>query len=135
MTFAVAAAAAPQINVATEGGSGTAVPDLSIEVDDLECGAQARHRQRLHDRVQARQPSRGACDASMCATHLGGSLTFLRTRHDWPLLVGAPHQGPAGARYPQIGRMQIGSQGGWNRSSSSSILGSGPRTTPSHPRR
>jgi catechol 2,3-dioxygenase-like lactoylglutathione lyase family enzyme len=25
----------PQISVATEGGSGTRVPDLSIEVDDL----------------------------------------------------------------------------------------------------
>lgn len=28
--------AAPQISFATEGGSGTSVPDLSIEVDDLE---------------------------------------------------------------------------------------------------
>jgi len=36
VTFAAAAAAAPQINVATEGGSGTAVPDFSIEVDDLD---------------------------------------------------------------------------------------------------
>ncbi|HVI56063.1 MAG TPA: VOC family protein [Luteibacter sp.] len=26
----------PQINIASEGGSGTAVPDLSIEVDNLE---------------------------------------------------------------------------------------------------
>ena len=26
----------PQVSVATEGGSGTAVPDLSIEVDDLD---------------------------------------------------------------------------------------------------
>jgi len=29
-------AAAPQVSVACEGGSGTPVPDLSIEVDDLE---------------------------------------------------------------------------------------------------
>lgn len=29
-------AAAPQISFATEGGSGTPVPDLSIEVDDIE---------------------------------------------------------------------------------------------------
>lgn len=34
-TFASAANAAPQISFATEGGSGTPVPDLSIEVDNL----------------------------------------------------------------------------------------------------
>jgi predicted enzyme related to lactoylglutathione lyase len=28
-------AAAPQISEATEGGSGTAVPDISVEMDDL----------------------------------------------------------------------------------------------------
>jgi catechol 2,3-dioxygenase-like lactoylglutathione lyase family enzyme len=27
---------APQVSVASEGGSGTAVPNLSVEVDDLE---------------------------------------------------------------------------------------------------
>lgn len=36
VTFAGEGAARPQISVATEGGSGTAVPDLSIEVDDLD---------------------------------------------------------------------------------------------------
>jgi catechol 2,3-dioxygenase-like lactoylglutathione lyase family enzyme len=36
MTFAADAAMAPQISIATEGGSGTPVPDLSIEVDDLD---------------------------------------------------------------------------------------------------
>jgi len=35
MTFAAEGAVAPQISVATEGGSGTKVPDLSIEVDNL----------------------------------------------------------------------------------------------------
>ena len=35
MTFAANDSAAPQISVATEGGSGTPVPDISIEVDDL----------------------------------------------------------------------------------------------------
>jgi catechol 2,3-dioxygenase-like lactoylglutathione lyase family enzyme len=35
-TFAAEGSAAPQISVATEGGSGTPVPDLSIEVDNLE---------------------------------------------------------------------------------------------------
>ena len=34
-TFAAEGCAAPQISMATEGGSGTPVPDLSIEVDDL----------------------------------------------------------------------------------------------------
>jgi catechol 2,3-dioxygenase-like lactoylglutathione lyase family enzyme len=34
----------PQISVAIEGGSGTAVPDLSIEVDDLSD---------VHQRMQA----------------------------------------------------------------------------------
>ncbi len=36
LTFAGEGAAAPQISFASEGGSGTAVPDLSIEVDDIE---------------------------------------------------------------------------------------------------
>jgi catechol 2,3-dioxygenase-like lactoylglutathione lyase family enzyme len=35
VTFAADGSASPQISVATEGGSGTPVPDLSIEVDDL----------------------------------------------------------------------------------------------------
>ncbi|WP_456307247.1 VOC family protein [Paeniroseomonas aquatica] len=35
MTFAGDGGMAPQLSVATEGGSGTPVPDLSIEVDDL----------------------------------------------------------------------------------------------------
>jgi len=36
LTFASEESVAPQVSVATEGGSGTPVPDLSIEVDDLE---------------------------------------------------------------------------------------------------
>lgn len=35
-TFADDTRSRPQISFATEGGSGTPVPDLSIEVDDLE---------------------------------------------------------------------------------------------------
>ena len=35
MTFAAEGAVAPQISVAAEGGSGTTVPDFSIEVDNL----------------------------------------------------------------------------------------------------
>ncbi|MEM8856433.1 MAG: VOC family protein [Pseudomonadota bacterium] len=36
VTFKGEGAAAPQISVASEGGSGTPVPDLSIEVDDVD---------------------------------------------------------------------------------------------------
>lgn len=36
VTFATDAQTTPQVSFATEGGSGTAVPDLSIEVDDLD---------------------------------------------------------------------------------------------------
>jgi catechol 2,3-dioxygenase-like lactoylglutathione lyase family enzyme len=36
VTFAAAGAAVPQISIAAEGGSGTPVPDFSIEVDNLE---------------------------------------------------------------------------------------------------
>lgn len=36
ITVQASATMTPQISVASEGGSGTAVPDLSIEVDDLD---------------------------------------------------------------------------------------------------
>lgn len=36
ITFAAEATAAPQISIACEGGSGAPVPDLSIEVDNLD---------------------------------------------------------------------------------------------------
>jgi catechol 2,3-dioxygenase-like lactoylglutathione lyase family enzyme len=36
LTFASEASAAPQLSIASEGGSGTPVPDLSIEVDDVD---------------------------------------------------------------------------------------------------
>jgi catechol 2,3-dioxygenase-like lactoylglutathione lyase family enzyme len=35
MTFAAEGSMAPQISIATEGGSGTPEPDISIEVDDF----------------------------------------------------------------------------------------------------
>ena len=34
--FRVAVSYVPQVSIATEGGSGTPVPDLSVEVDDLD---------------------------------------------------------------------------------------------------
>ena len=36
VTLASAASQAPQLSIASEGGSGTPVPDLSIEVDDVD---------------------------------------------------------------------------------------------------
>jgi catechol 2,3-dioxygenase-like lactoylglutathione lyase family enzyme len=36
LTFAGQGSTRPQLSVASEGGSGTNVPDLSIEVDDIE---------------------------------------------------------------------------------------------------
>jgi catechol 2,3-dioxygenase-like lactoylglutathione lyase family enzyme len=36
VTFVAEAGTVAQISIATEGGSGTAVPDLSVEVDDLD---------------------------------------------------------------------------------------------------
>ena len=36
VTLASAASQTPQLSIASEGGSGTAVPDLSIEVDDVD---------------------------------------------------------------------------------------------------
>ncbi len=36
VTFADRGSAAPQISIASEGGSGTQVPDISVEVDDLD---------------------------------------------------------------------------------------------------
>jgi catechol 2,3-dioxygenase-like lactoylglutathione lyase family enzyme len=36
VTFGADARAAPQISVASEGGAGTPVPDISIEVDNLD---------------------------------------------------------------------------------------------------
>lgn len=36
VTFASPAQMTPQLSVATEGGSGTQVPDISVEVDDLD---------------------------------------------------------------------------------------------------
>ena len=36
VTFATNASTTPQLSIATEGGSGTVVPDLSIEVDNVD---------------------------------------------------------------------------------------------------
>lgn len=43
VTLSSPEAMAPQLSIAAEGGSGTSVPDISIEVDDVE---EAEHRMR-----------------------------------------------------------------------------------------
>ena len=52
VTFATKSRAAPQISVLTEGGSGTEVPDISIEVDDVD-DVLRRARGRRCDRIRA----------------------------------------------------------------------------------
>ena len=42
----------PQISIASEGGSGTAVPDISVEVDDLEEALRCVSCCRFHRRVR-----------------------------------------------------------------------------------
>lgn len=36
VTFVAEGSASPQVSIATEGGSGTVVPDISVEVDNLD---------------------------------------------------------------------------------------------------
>jgi len=55
-----------QLSIASEGGSGTSVPDLSIEVDDLD--------EALSN--MALKQSLGACDGFMFAIRLANSLIF-----------------------------------------------------------
>jgi hypothetical protein len=56
LTFAAGEAAAPQISIATEGGSGTPVPDLSIEVDNLD---EACSRCGIVDRIRSHKRAVG----------------------------------------------------------------------------
>ena len=43
-----------QISIASESGSGTPVPDLSIEVDDIDACTQSHDGSRLSDRIWTR---------------------------------------------------------------------------------
>src|SRR5215471_7400317 len=68
ITFASPEEMTPQVSVAIEGGSGTAVPDLSIEVDDLdERWTACRLPISLSNTVPLLK--NGVCDAFMFATH------------------------------------------------------------------
>ena len=57
-----------QISVLSEGGSGTAVPDISIEVDDIEEALTRVQRASIPINT-ARRPSLGECVGSMSVTH------------------------------------------------------------------
>ena len=57
-----------QISVMSEGGSGTAVPDISIEVDDIE-EALREPKKRVSLSNTARKLSLGECAGSMSVTH------------------------------------------------------------------
>src|SRR5262245_63310441 len=59
VTFASPAQMAPQVSVATEGGSGMPVPDISIEVDDLDEVERSRARGRASDRVRPNKRALG----------------------------------------------------------------------------
>ncbi len=59
--------AAPQLSVASEGGSGAPLPDVSIEVDDLNQVWGRRGRPDTQSST-ARSASPGASGASICAT-------------------------------------------------------------------
>lgn len=67
-TFAGACQMTVQIGFASEGGSGTPVPDLSVEVDDLD---EALRRVQQHGIALEYGPvlEPWACAGSLCATH------------------------------------------------------------------
>jgi catechol 2,3-dioxygenase-like lactoylglutathione lyase family enzyme len=83
-TFAGEGSAAPQISVACEGGSGTPVPDLSIEVTDLD----AVHRRAL---AQGLPVEYGPCDEPW-----GVRRFFLRDPHGRLVNIMAHHVVAAG---------------------------------------
>ncbi len=70
MTFAADAQTTPQVSIATEGGVGSPVPDISIEVDDFDSLSNAWW---LPDAGSStvRLPRPGVFNASMCGTRSG----------------------------------------------------------------
>ena len=67
-----------QIGFGSEGGAGTPVPDLSIEVDDLEEALGGLNRQAFPSNM-GRSWNLGECSAFMCETRSANSLTFFST--------------------------------------------------------
>ena len=77
-TFASPDKVEPQLSVATEGGSGTAVPDISVGsmISMKRCGAfePLAYQSNMDPRMKT-----GTCGASTCAIHLGGWSIFSLT--------------------------------------------------------
>ena len=65
VTYASDGQMAPQISIACEGGAGTPVPDLSIEVDNLD-GSIVVHWRQAWRSSMAPSPRPGASAASSC---------------------------------------------------------------------
>jgi catechol 2,3-dioxygenase-like lactoylglutathione lyase family enzyme len=78
-TYAGSADMTVQVSVASEGGSGTAVPDLSVEVDDLDEVLRRVNAANLP--IDMAQPaSRGACVGSTSAIRWAGWSTSCSMR-------------------------------------------------------
>ena len=82
-TYGAPGTAPVQISIASEGGSGTAVPDLSIEVDDIETALEhVQARIRADDRALGRAAllrarslwQTGQCDAARRIGTLNGRI-------------------------------------------------------------
>src|SRR5215831_9119158 len=83
VTFAAASNANPQISVATEGGSGTSVPDLSVEVDNfdevlLRCAVLA------FPSYMGQRENLGASSDSSSGIRLAGYSISLRMNSSFP---------------------------------------------------
>ena len=98
-TFASRAKMAPQISIATEGGSGTPVPDISVEVDDLE-----EAKRRVHVFMIAVVRASDICIGIVCAgivlagTDLGGALQLSVPKIRFWNNDDEVHRGPAPMR-------------------------------------
>ena len=71
-TYGSAETMSVQVSIASQGGSGTPVPDLSIEVDDLDAALKRVRNAGGSPSNTDRRTSHGACGASSCATRSAG---------------------------------------------------------------
>ena len=69
-----------QISFAEQGGSGTPVPDLSIEVDDVDAALEAMKKAGLRDRVRSGRRAVGRQALLSCATRSASWSTSSRIR-------------------------------------------------------
>ena len=92
VTFASPAQMAPQVSVATEGGSGMPVPDISIEVDDL-------------DEVERRVREAGLAIGQMVEGDVNGdkkadfSIALTTLSSPWPTRTSSSNRSKGPARH------------------------------------